>query len=199
MSALATEVEAGLALVSIDVPPLPVFPALTGGVAVGGALSPGVDLGVRYTTWLGYDHRLGPELDVRAPAGPWTFGARVHPWLRVAGAAGETVAYGGDVSTQAVAAGGWAAERLAFTLELGATTQWLLFERLDGEAYVDGRPWLATVDVAAEVAWPDRWADALAVRVEAGIPRAPDDPTTVFGFRPRIVVVGRFGGQQARG
>lgn len=192
----AWEVNAGFSLLSIDVPMLPVFPVLTGGVAVERGVSDRVDLGVRYTTWLGYDHRLGPELQagvIRADG--WTAGLRAHPWLRIAGTAQGTLSYGGDVSTQAVAFATRAVDDVALTAEAGATVQWVLFERLEGVGFVDPVPWLATADVTLELAWADRWARQLAVRLELGLPRAPDDPFGVLGVRPRLVLAGSFGGQ----
>jgi hypothetical protein len=193
------EASAGLALVAIHVPDLPVFPALTGGVAAERGLSDAVDLGVRYTTWLGYDHRIGPTTGVRVvDVGPWALGARAHPWVRVAGTAQHGVDLGGDVSTQTALALTRATSRFAWTVDAGTTVQWVLFERLDGVGFVDGKPWLATVDVAAEVAWPDRWAEALAVRLEVGIPRAPDDPIAVLGVRPRLVFAGNFRSRTGR-
>jgi hypothetical protein len=188
------EVHAGLSLVSVDIPALPVFPALTLGVAVERGLTDRVDLGVRYSTWLGFDHRLGPEVQlglVRQEG--WALGVRAHPWLRLAGTAQETLSYGGDVSTAGALVGTWRTGKLALTAEAGATLQWLLFERLQGESYVDSRPWLATGDAALELAWADRRAQALALRLELGLPRAPADPLTVLGVRPRLVVSGHFG------
>jgi hypothetical protein len=190
----AIEVSAGFSLLSIDVPMLPIFPVLTGGVALERGLSERLDLGVRYTTWLGFDHRLGPELQLallRDEA--WTAGLRTHPWLRIAGTAQGSFSYGGDVSTQAVAFASRAEGDVALTAELGATVQWVLFERLDGVGFVDPVPWLATADVVLEAAWADPWARALAVRLELGIPRAPADPFAVLGVRPRLVLAGSFG------
>lgn len=188
------EVHAGLSLLSVDLPVLPVFPVLTGGLAVERGLSDRVDLGVRYTTWLGFDHRLGPELQLGVvQAERWSAGLRAHPWVRVAGTVQGQAALGGDVSTLGAALVTLRSERLAWTAEVGPTVQWVLFERLDGVGFVDPRPWLATVDVAVELAWSDPWARALAVRVEAAVPRAPDDPLRVLGVRPRVVLAGHFG------
>jgi hypothetical protein len=151
------EVNAGFSLLSIDVPMLPVFPVLTGGVAVERGLSDRVDLGVRYTTWLGYDHRLGPELRVAAIRDEdWTAGVRTHPWLRIAGTAQGTLSYGGDLSTQTCVFATRTLDRTALTAEAGATVQWVLLERLEGASFVDPVPWLATADLALELAWADR-------------------------------------------
>ena len=192
------EVQAGFSLVGIDVPSLPVFPALTLGVAIERGLTDHVDLGLRYTTWLGFDHRFGPELQVGIErGGPWCVGVRAHPWVRLAGAVGDDFSFGGDLSTQAAAVVTRRWEKTAWTFEAGATTQWILFERLDGESFVDDAPWLATIDGAVELSWADRWAEALAVRLEVGVSRAPDDPIAAFGLRPRLVVAGHFGSKQA--
>ena len=194
------EASAGFSLVSIDVPALPVFPALTGALAIEHGLTDAVDLGVRYTTWLGFDHRLGPELQLGIVRGEaWSVGARAHPWIRIAGTAQNTPSYGGDLSTQGAAVVSHRTAKRVLTGEVGATTQWVLFERLDGIGYADTRPWLATVDAAVEIAWADRYAEALALRLEVGIPRAPDDPLAVLGVRPRIVVAGHFGVRSRRG
>lgn len=188
------EVEAGFSLLAIDVPALPVFPVLTLGVAVERGLTDHVDLGVRYTTWLGFDHRLGPELQLAIIRGtPWSVGVRAHPWVRFAGAAGSGISYGGDLSTQAAAVLSRQLTKTLWTFDVGATTQWVLFERIGGEGFVDPKPWLATVDAAVELAWSDRWAEALSVRLEVGVPRAPSDPLAVLGVRPRLVVGGHFG------
>jgi hypothetical protein len=188
------EVHAGLSLVSIDVPALPVFPALTLGVAVEHGLTDRLDLGARYTTWLGFDHRLGPELQLGlVQQQRWALGLRAHPWLRLAGTAQGTLSYGGDLSTASALVCTWRPGKLALTAEAGATVQWLLFERLQGQSYTDSRPWLATGDAALELAWADPRAQALALRLELGIPRAPADPLTVLGVRPRLVVAGHFG------
>lgn len=201
----AWEVEAGLSLVSIDLPVLPVFPALTAGLTARWRLGDAVGLGARYRTWLGYDHRLGPELDLGHAVGHsgWSVGGRVHPWVRVAGAAGERdgVALGGDVSTigALLVTRRDRSGRTAITVEGGGTVQWLLFERIDGQGYVDDVPWYATTDAAIELAWADRWAQALAVRLEVAVPRAPHDPLTVLGVRPTLVVVGRFGAHDPSG
>jgi hypothetical protein len=186
--------EAGFSPVAIDVAPLPVFPVLTLGVAVERGLTDHVDLGVRYTTWLGFDHRLGPELQLAIErGGPWSVGVRAHPWIRFAGAAGRTLSYGGDLSTQAAAVVSRRFATTTWTFEAGATPQWVLFERIDGESFADTDPWLATIDGAVELAWADRWAEALSVRLEVGVSRAPADPIAVLGMRPRLVVGGHFG------
>lgn len=188
------EVQAGFSLLDIDIPGLPVFPVTTIGAAVEWGLTDHVDVGIRYTTWLGYDHRLGPELQLAVVRGdPWSVGVRAHPWARIAGAAQDGTSYGGDLSTQAAAVVTRRMTKTALTLEAGATTQWVLFEHLDGEGFVDTDPWLATIDGAVELAWADRWAKALAVRLEVGVTRAPDDPFSVLGVRPRLVVAGHFG------
>ncbi len=188
------EAQVGLSLVSVDIPLLQVFPVLTGSVAVERGLSDRVDVGVRYTTWLGFDHRLGPELQlglVRTER--LGLGLQAHPWVRIAGAAQSGLSLGGDVSTLAMLAATHRRGKVAVTLSAGPTVQWVLFERLEGVGYADTRPWFASTDVAAELAWSDPWARALATRLELAIPRAPDDPLRVLGVRPRIVFAGHFG------
>ncbi|MBX2799744.1 MAG: hypothetical protein KTR31_18845 [Myxococcales bacterium] len=188
------ELHAGFSLLRIGVPSVPVLPVLTGGAAAEVALGDHADLGVRYTTWLGFDHRLGPELQVGTSLGPdWGLGARVHPALRIAGTASETVELGGDVSVPASAVVSARLGRHWLTVEGGATVQLVLFERLEGVGFVDARPWLATVDVALELAWGSKHTRALATRLELAIPTAPNDPLSVGGVRPRLVLSGHFG------
>lgn len=188
------EASAGLSLVSVDIPVLPVFPVLTGGLAVERGLSDRVDLGVRYTTWLGFDHQLGPELQGSLVASDrWALGAVARPWVRVAGTVQDGVALGGDVSTLGALLVSHRGQATSFTLSAGPTVQWVLFERLGGVGYADTRPYLATVDASLELAWADPWLNALSTRLEIAIPTAPNDPLRVFGVRPRWVVAGHFG------
>lgn len=189
------ELHAGFSPISLDLPPLPVFPALTLGVALERGITDRLDVGLRYTTWLGFDHRLGPEVQLGLLSmGDWDFGLRSHPWVRLAGAAGSGLSYGGDLSTATAAVCTVRTRPFAISAETGATAQWVLFERIGGESYADTRPWLATVDVVAEVAWADRYARALALRLELGIPQTHPDPISILGVRPRIVMAGHFGG-----
>ncbi len=187
---------AGFALLNIGVEAFPVLPLLTGELAVERGLTDRVDVGLRYATWLGFDHRLGPELQVGGPVSPHVaLGARIHPAIRIAGFAGadEGLELGGDFTTPVAGVLTVAHDDVVWTLEGGFTPQFLLFERLDGEGFVDAAFFPVTVDVAVELGWKSAIASALAVRAELGIALAPDDPFGIAGVRPRILFSGHFG------
>jgi len=192
----AWSARSGFALLRIDVPSIPVVPVLTGGVAAERGLTDAVDLGIRYQTDLGYNHLLGPELQIRAlKGGNWAAGFHTMAFVRIAGTTEEGLSLGGEASTLASAVVGWRGPRSGLVVGAGPNLQWLLFERLDGEGFVDALPWLASVDFSVEYAWATPWAKALSVRLEAAIPRAPDDPFRVLGAHPRVLFGGHFGGR----
>lgn len=184
----------GVTLVRIDLPSLPVFPALTGEAELAWGAGRRVDLRVRYATHLGYIHRLGVE--VRATAvqrGPWAFGARLSPSAQFAGSAQEGVEYGGDVATYGGLLASYRWRCGVVTVDAGLTLDWLVYERFGGRTTLDDRPYLAAGDLAATVEWPTRPGQSLFVRVEAHVPTAPDDPAAVGGVVPRVVFGGAFG------
>ena len=184
----------GFTLVRIDLPSIPVFPALTGEAEVVWGVGRRVDLRVRYVTHLGYIHRLGPEVRVTAVRGrAWSFGARLYPSAQFAGSFQEAVEYGGDVATYAGLLGSYRWGAGVVTLDVGLTVDWLVYERFGGRTVVDDRPYLAAGDVAVAVEWPTRPGQSLFVRAEAHVPTAPDDPSAVGGVVPRVVFGGAFG------
>jgi len=187
---------AGFALLNIGVRAFPVLPLLTGELAWERGLTDRVDLGVRYTTWLGFDHRLGPELQVGGAVGRHVaLGARLHPAVRIAGfaSADEGLELGGDFTTPVAALVTVSHDDVIWTLEGGFTPQFLLFERLDGGGLVDAAFFPVTVDVAVELGWRSAIASALSVRAELGVALAPDDPFGIGGVRPRLLFSGHFG------
>lgn len=190
------QVGAGFSLLDINVSTFRVLPVPTGEAAVEWGLTDHVDIGARYATWVGFDHRLGPELQVGGSVGKRVaLGARLHPAVRIAGFAGsdEGVELGGDLTTPIAAVMTVAHGDVAWSLEGGLTPQFLLFERLDREGFVDAAFFPATVDVAVELAWKSAIASALSVRAELGVALAPDDPFGIGGVRPRLLFSGHFG------
>jgi hypothetical protein len=185
--------DGGFALLRIDVPGFPVAPVLTGDLELAHGLTDWLDLRGRYTTHLGLVNRLGPELRARVVhAGGWSVAARLFPSAQLVGSEQDGIDYGGDVSTLFGLLGTHRFDDLAVTLEAGATVQWLLFEHIADRAHVDSVPYFAFVDVALGVEWPTSDDTNLAIRLEAGIPAAPDDPFTVLGIYPRITAGGSF-------
>lgn len=186
---------AGLSLLKLDLPSLPVFPlVLTGDAELAHGVADGVDVRVRYTTQLGVAHRVGPEVRARVLRGRrWALGARVFPSVHLTGAAQRGVDHGGDVSTQGALLGTYRMGFGAVTLEAGATVQWLFFSDIMGRSELDAVPYLAFVDLALEVEWPTSPTANLGVRLELSVPTAPDDPFAVLGTYPRVVFGGSFG------
>ena len=183
----------GFTLLRIDIPGVPVVPVLTGDLEFAWGVSPGIDVRARYSTQLGLIHRLGPELRTRLWTDrTWSVAARVYPSAQIVGAAQDDIDVGGDVSTFAGLLGTYRGGDYAFTVDAGVTVQWLLFEDIDGRSFVDGDPYLAYVDVALELEWATSPTGNYALRLELGVPTAPDDPFTVVGVLPRIVFGGSF-------
>jgi hypothetical protein len=183
----------GFTALRIDLPALPVFPVLTGDAEVAWGVGARVDLRVRYSTHLGFIHRLGPELRVTAArAGGWSFGARLHPSAQFAGSFQSGVEYGGDVATLVGLVGSYRWGSGAVTVDAGLTVDWLVYEHFTDRTTVDDRPYLASGDVGLTVEWPVREGQSLVLRAEAHVPTAPDDPSTVGGVVPRVVFGGVF-------
>lgn len=190
---LVLHLDAGFILLGAGIPALRVAPLLSGDVELGYGLVDGLDFRVRYTTHLGWIHRLGPELRWRAvDADPVAIGARVQPSVQFVGAAQGELDYGGDVSSYTGLLATYRAGFGAITAEAGITVQWLLYEDIDGRRHTDGDPYLAYWEAALEVEWPTSAESNLSVRLEASVPRSRDDPFTVLGVIPRIVVGGSF-------
>jgi hypothetical protein len=167
----------GVAVLGV-VPALPPAPLLTAEAQLAVPLHPAVELRARYATHLGVHHRLGPELRVTAArAGAWSFGARLHPSVRVGGTP-EDIA--GDVSTQAALVLGWR----GLSVEAGATVQWLLWD----PAGADDSPYLAFIDLAGQLERALASGTVLTARLELAVPRGPDDPFAVLGVYPRLLV-----------
>jgi hypothetical protein len=187
-------VDGGFALLRLGVPALPVLPVLTGELSVGRGIAELADLRVRYLTHLGLIHRLGPELRVRALGdGTWAVAGRLWATGQIVGTAQESLDLGGDVSTRATALATHRADFGAITAEAGVTVEWLVFEALEGRStYVDSSPYLGFVELALGIEWPTADDGNLALRLEATVPTASDDPFTVLGVIPRLVFGGSF-------
>lgn len=185
--------DGGFSLVRLDVPALPVAPALTGTLELAHGITDWLDLRGRYVTHLGLIHRLGPELraGIVDDAG-WSLAARVHPSAQIVGSGQEEIDLGGDVSTTFAILGTRREGTLAITLDVGVTVQWLLFERIAGRAFVDDVPYLGFVDAGLGIEWATSAETNLSVQLEVAVPTAPDDPFTVLGVAPRLTAGGSF-------
>ena len=189
--ALMLHIDGGLALIDIDLPPVPAVYMMTGELGVAYGLWPGVDVRGRYTTTLGLIHRVGPELRARLlSVGRLAAALRLHPSLQFAGAAREQLNFGGDLSTLSTLMVSHRAGFGAFTGEAGVTVQWLLFEDIRGRSFVDDEPYLAYVELSFGYEWATGPRSNLSMRLELSVPTAPDDPFTVLGALPRLL----FGG-----
>lgn len=182
----------GLALVDIGVPVAPIIPVLTADAEVAYGLGAWFDVRGRYSTRLGVQHTLGPELRGRITSvGGWSLAGRVFPSVTVLGAYQEGPDYAGDVATLAGLVTSWRGRHGALIAEAGVTIQWLLFEHLD-ETDVDATPYLAYYDLALEGEYPLHDDVNLTLRLELAVPGAPDDPFTVAGGHPRLLFGGNF-------
>jgi hypothetical protein len=83
----------------------------------------------------------------------------------------------------------WRRTDLALSLELGVTTEWLLWEHFEGDSHVDRVPYLAYALGGLAAEWPTSRDSSLFLRLEVAIP-ASSEPFTVLGVYPRIL----FGG-----
>jgi len=101
---------------------------------------------------------------------------------------GLTHRLGPEARARVLHGDGWAIGARLF----GATVQWLFFERVEGNTFVDDAPYLAFVDVAFGVEHATSRDTNLAVQLEVAIPTAPDDPFAVLGVYPRLTVGGSF-------
>ncbi len=189
--ARAVDLEGGLLVLNILLPPLPYFPVLTGDAVVGWGLADGLDARVRYQTHAGLVHRLGPELRGRVlRAGAFSLAARLWPSAAIAGAYQDEVDLGVDLSTLFGAVATWRGAPWALSLDAGLTMQWLLYERFSGEGRLDDTPFPAFVELALSFEWPLAPDVDLTARLEHAVPLAPDDPFVIFGGYPRMLVGG---------
>lgn len=220
---LMLSLTAGLALQQVGLPSLPVFPVLTGEVELAWGVDDGIDVRLRYGTYLGLVHRIGPELRLRLFGGArFTVAARLHPSVRLSGSpnartelcaareAGATAEDGGtsvagDFTTQTSLLFTLRTRRgdsprgsdpggpAAVTVEVGLATQWILYAHRCGRTVVDAAPYPAWVDLALVVERPIRPQVNLTLRIELGVSLTPDDPFAVRGLYPRVLLGGNFG------
>ncbi len=189
----AVHLDGGLMVIGIQVPPLPYFPVLTGDAEVGWGLVDGLDVRARYQTHAGLVHRLGPEVRGRIlAAGGLSGAARVWATGSVAGAYEDELDAGGDLATLFGGVLTWRGAPGALSLDAGLQVQWLLYQDVAGDEVLDTTPFPAFVELALTADHPLHEDVTLSLRLEYAVPLAPDDPFTVFGGYPRLVMGGSW-------
>ncbi|MCA9558993.1 MAG: hypothetical protein KC583_10565, partial [Myxococcales bacterium] len=99
---------------------------------------------------------------------------------------------GGDLATLFGGVLTWRGAPGALSLDAGLQVQWLLYQDVAGDEVLDTTPFPAFVELALTADRPLHEDVTLSLRLEYAVPLAPDDPFTVFGGYPRLVMGGSW-------
>jgi hypothetical protein len=181
------DLHGGFTVLHIGLPALPVFPVLAGEIAIRRGLSDRFEIGARYRTHVGTEHRLGPELRLAIlEEDPGAIGVWLYPSASISGGLeGESADVGGDLATDGGLIGELRFETFTIALEVGLAIDWLVYAKIAEDSFVDAAPFLTHVDLALEVSWLAGEDTVLRARLEVPASLSPDDPFTIFGVVPR--------------
>ena len=103
------------------------------------------------------------------------------------------MASAGEVATAAGLLGTWRTPLGAVTFEAGLDVEWVVFEEVAGEAFVDDTPFLAFYTFGLVYECPIYEDANLSARLEYALPHVSEAyPAQVLGGFPRLLFGGSF-------